>query len=115
MQRLTIRERLIAVALLPVLALLVAQALGAPSFSPFGDARPAPAAVAFAFGAAGVALALALWAAHSLAGALGDAVETIEAIVRAEQDAMPQDAEIGRSEVERLLLGIDQLAEILRE
>src|SRR5207253_3237603 len=52
---------------------------------------------------------------RSLNRPLADAGETIDAIVRAELDAAPDQPRRGRTEIDRLLAGIDRLADLLRE
>jgi methyl-accepting chemotaxis protein len=105
MQRLTIRERLIVVALLPLLVFMLGHA--------FDAAWPGP--VAFAIGTLALAVTLAVGTARSLTGPLSDVEETIDAIARAELDALPEAINRRRTEIERLMDGIDQLADILRE
>ena len=114
MQRLTITERMLVVALLPLLLLMLAQTFGAP-WPWFENALPGLGAFGFYFGVVAFAVALAFAASRSLARPLEDAGVTIDAIVRAELDCVPQEADERCTEIERLLVGIDQLAELLRE
>jgi methyl-accepting chemotaxis protein len=114
MQRLTITERMLVVALLPLLLLMLLQTLGAP-WPWFRNALPGFGTFGFYFGMVVFAVALAFAGSRSLARPLEDAGLTIDAIVRAELDAVPQEADDQRTEIDRLMLGIDQLADILRE
>ncbi len=109
MQRLTIAERLIAVGLLPPAALALAWLAGI--------ALPGAGGMAVlvaVLGLAGFAIAGALLAARSLSRQLAGAEETIDAIARAELGCVPQHAG-GRTEIDRLLAWIDQIADILRD
>jgi methyl-accepting chemotaxis protein len=115
MQRLTIAERLLVVALLPLLISMLAGTFGAPWPWPAQGVFAVLGAAGFHFGMIALAGGLAYAAARSLACPLDDASMTIDAIVRAELDCVPPDAGNQRNEIERLLVGIDQLAECLRE
>jgi methyl-accepting chemotaxis protein len=114
MQRLTITERMLVVALSPPLLLMLVQAFGAP-WPWFENTLPGLGTFGLYFGVAVFAVALAFVASRSLTRPLEDAELTIDAIVRAELDTVPQEAGHRRTEIERLMVGIDQLADILRE
>jgi methyl-accepting chemotaxis protein len=115
MQRLTIAERLIALALLPLLVVFLAQPIGAAL-----SLAPDAALVAFGSSAFNVATAvLAVGAAYlvarSISGPLAAARETMDAIVRAEIDAVPAEGTGHRTEIDGLMARVDQLAELLHE
>jgi methyl-accepting chemotaxis protein len=113
MRGLTIAQQLLVVALLP----LAAAVLGPMIVSPWltSDALGGYGLWCFWLAVAALGVAVALAVAHSLAGPLNDAGETLDAIARAELDAAGTPTEEKRGEIERLLAGIDQLADILRE
>ena len=115
MQRLTITQRLIVVALLPLLASMAAS-LAAGPWLRAPDGAPALAAM-LAFHAVMLVLAVAIAyaVARTLMRPLRDAVEAIDAIVCAELDAVPEADDRHHSEIGRLLDGIDRLADVLRE
>ena len=115
MRRLTITERMLVVGLLPLLVFMLAQTLGAPWSRPEQGAFSTVAAIGFYFSMSAFAAGLAYATARSLARPLEDAGMTIDAIVRAELDCVPQEAKDRGTEIERLMVGINQLAEILRE
>jgi methyl-accepting chemotaxis protein len=115
MRRLTIAERMLVVALLPLLISMLAATFGAPWPWPKQGVLAGAGVAIFHFGLLALAIGVAYSAARSLARPLDDACMTIDAIVRAEFDRVPQDAAIQHSEIERLLVGVDQLADILRE
>jgi methyl-accepting chemotaxis protein len=117
MHRLTIAQRLLVVALVPLLAFMAAAPMSAelsaawawpPSVEPYRQVVVHLLALALA---AGLGYAVA----RSLSRPLDDAGETIDAIVRAEFDAGPEPEPERQSEIDRLLTGIDRLADILRE
>ena len=114
LQRLTITQRMLVVVLLPLILLMLARNFGAP-WPWFENALPGLGAFGFYFGVVAFAVALAFAASRSLARPLEDAGVTIDAIVRAELDGIPQEADDRCTEIERLMVGIDQLAELLRE
>jgi methyl-accepting chemotaxis protein len=114
MQYLTIAQRLLVVALLPVVVFLAAHGLGATAPWPWLGRFAVLGPPALYFAIAVLALAIGLAVARSMSAPLEDASETIEAIARAERDstATPKSQ---RTEFDRLLAGIDQVADLLRE
>jgi methyl-accepting chemotaxis protein len=113
MQRLTIAERLIAVALLPLLALFLARLLGLGAPAADQGAVALLASAAGDFGLLALALGAAYLAARSLSAPLDGAVETVDALVRAGLARVrPVRA---RTEIGRLLEWIDRLVDLLRE
>jgi methyl-accepting chemotaxis protein len=115
MQRLTIAERLVVVALLPFFAFLLAQWVGAAVPWPGQGVLAAVGPFAFTIGMVAIALATAVAVARSLSGPLANAGEAIDALVRAELETAPDAGQAGRTEIDRLMAGIDQLADIMRE
>lgn len=115
MQRLTIAQRMMLVALLPLLASIAATLLGGPWLRAQDDALGFAAMLALHAGTLVLAVALALMVARSLTRPLRDAGEAIDAIVCAELDTVPEADDDRRAETERLLDGIDRLADMLRE
>lgn len=114
MARLTITERMLVLALLPLVLFMLAQVLG--GSWPWLDQRVAAlGAFSLYFGAVAFAVVLAFVTARSLARPLNDAGVTLDAIVRAELDCEPRAPEVRCNEIERLMGGIDQLSDILRE
>ena len=113
MQRLTIAERLIVVAVLPLVAVLAAYPIG--TLLPVTGLIAAIAPYAFILAGFAMAVALALTVARPLGGALEQACETIDAIARAELDDRPAQGAGRRFEIDRLMAGIDRLADIVRE
>ena len=115
MQRLTIAERLVVAALLPVLILIVAHGLGAgepwPPLGEYAAAGPLVFYLGMVVLAAGVACAVA----RSVARPIADAGDTIDALACAELDAAIDHPAGRRTEIDRLLAGIDRLADLLRE
>ena len=89
MQRLTITERMLVVALLPLVLFMLAQIFGAP-WPWLDDTVAGLGAFGLYFGAVAVAVTLAFAAGRSLARPLDDAGVTIDAIVRAELDCEPR-------------------------
>jgi methyl-accepting chemotaxis protein len=114
MQRLTIAQRLIVVALFPLLVLFLADTIAA-ALAPHDGAPAGALALARNIGIIAVALGTAALAARSLRQPLVQAGETIDAIMRAELDAAPEPGLQRGNEIDRLMGGIDRLAEILRE
>ena len=112
MQRLTIAERLIVVALLPLLICLLAALVG--GSMPDGGAFSLPGTLAFTVAIAVLAVGTAVLVARSLRRPLVEADEIIGAMVRAELDSMAPEIG-GRTEIERLMAHIDKLDEALRE
>jgi methyl-accepting chemotaxis protein len=110
MQRLTIAERLIAVALLPIVVLLAV--LGSdPLWSSGGNVRLAviaAAVIAFAVG-------LAVMVARSLSSPIGEAIETINAVARTDFDLAPDLSDEARSEPGRIVAATEYLASVMRE
>ena len=115
MHRLTIAERLTAVALLPLLAYFLARWLGA--HLPWPDSETLAGFGPWAVGLAAILLAVgtAAMAARSLSEPLAQAGETVDAIVCAELGSAPQPSQGRRTEIDRLMAGIDRLADFLRE
>jgi methyl-accepting chemotaxis protein len=113
MQRLTILQRLLVVALAPLLLCGAGYALGAgapwPLLGGFASLGPAVFAMAGVITAVALAYAVARW----LSRPLGEVVEMLDALATAEQDAAPTTRE--RGEIERLLGAVDRLAELLKE
>jgi len=98
MQRLTIRERMLVVALLPLVLFMLAQAFG--GFWPWLDVTVAAlGAFGLYFGAVAFAVVLAFVTARSLARPLEDAGVTLDAIVRAELDCEPRAPDVRCSEI----------------
>lgn len=114
MQRTTILQRLLFVALLPMIMFAAAQSAGAdrpwPVLGGLADFGPA----IFYLLAAAVAAALACWVARSLSRPLADACEAIDAMAHAELGA-PAPAGSARSEIDRLNAAVEQIADLLRE
>jgi methyl-accepting chemotaxis protein len=115
MQRLTIAQRLVVVALLPLLVLLLAGPIVAGLAPPHDGALAGGWALARNIGIVAVALGTAGLVARSLRRPLTEAGETIDAIMRAELDAAPEPEPERGTEIDRLMGRIDRLAEILRE
>jgi methyl-accepting chemotaxis protein len=113
MHRLTISERFLAVGLLPLLVFMLAVWLSEAWTWPAPLQAYGPAILHAS--AAAIAVAVALWLARSLSRPLAEAGDAIDAIVRAELDAAPEQAGDPRTEIDRLMTGVDQLADILRE
>jgi methyl-accepting chemotaxis protein len=112
MQRLTIAEQLIAVALLPLVIVL----LGYPALPvPPEGALASYGVLAFAAGVVLVAVGAAWLVARSLSRPLAGAIETIDAIAQAELEAAPVEDAAHRSEIDALMARIDRLAELLHE
>ena len=76
MQRLTVPERLLVVALLPALALLARE-----SFGPGGSGQSGSWWAAFSFAVPALSIALALWVARSLTLPIRQAVDALSANV----------------------------------
>ena len=114
MQRLTITERMLVVALLPLVLFMLAQVLGGARLG-LDERVAALGAFGLDFGAVAFAVVLAFVTARSLARPLYDAGVTLDAIVRAELDCEPRAPDTRCSEIDRLMGGIDQLSDILRE
>jgi methyl-accepting chemotaxis protein len=111
MRGLTIAQRLLVVALLPLAVAGLGSGMAVPWLaSALGEYGPWIFWVALGVLAAGVAFAVA----RSLAGPLHHAGEALDAIACAQLDTTPKPAR-DRTEIERLLSGIDQLADILSE
>ncbi len=115
MRRLKIAERQLVVALLPLLVFMVARSFGAALPWPETGALAGLGPLAFDLGMIAFAVGVAYAVGRSLNRPLADAGETIDAIVRAELDAAPDQPQRGRTEIGRLLAGIDRLADLLRE
>ncbi len=115
MNRLTIAERLAVVASLPFFAFLAAQWAGAGApwlwlgrFAAYGPAVLAVLLLALSVGAAYAV-------GRSLSRPIADACEAIDAIAGAEMEAPVATAPAQRGELERLLAGIDRLADLMKE
>ncbi|MEA2904808.1 MAG: hypothetical protein QOI12_2195 [Alphaproteobacteria bacterium] len=115
MRRLSIAKRLLVVSLLPLGLAMAGRHLGLASPWPQTGAFAGYGPLAFDLGLIVFAAACAWWVARSVSRPLADAGETIGAIVRAELDGEPGGPEGRGTEIERLLAGIDQLADMLRE
>ncbi|MGH6768600.1 MAG: methyl-accepting chemotaxis protein [Xanthobacteraceae bacterium] len=116
MPHLTIAQRLLVVALLPVLVFIAAHWLGAAGpWAALGVYFAAGPVVVYAVMLA-CAVAVAGAAARVLSGSLAQAADTVDAIARAELDAAAADEpKQYRSEIDRLLGVVDRLAEHVRE
>jgi methyl-accepting chemotaxis protein len=115
MQRLNIPERLLIVALLPLVAFMLWNEFGPAWAWPGTGLTGALGPLAVHVGAIAIAVGVAYAVARSLARPLDDASAALDAIVRAELDAVPDEAHLRRTEYDRVMAGIDQLADILRE
>jgi aerotaxis receptor len=115
MHRLTIAERVIAAAVLPLLVYFAARWLGGYLPLPDNDALAALGTPLLGLAAIALAVAAAGLAARSLSEPIAQADETVDAIVRAELGSAPHPGGAGRGEIERLMSGIDRLADVLRE
>src|SRR6266849_6590593 len=115
MHRVTIAERMIAAAVLPLLVYFAARWLGGYLPLPDNDALAALGAPMLGLAAIVLAVAVASLAARSLSEPIAQADETVDAIVRAELGSAPHPGSAGRSEIDRLMSGIDRLADVLRE
>jgi methyl-accepting chemotaxis protein len=116
MQRLTIAERLVAVAVLPLFAFFATHSISAVLPLPDAGISVTLAPYAGALAALVLAVAAALLVSRSLSGPLAQAYETIDAIARASEFDVPQfRGDRRRTEIDRLLAGIDRLAEIVGE
>jgi methyl-accepting chemotaxis protein len=101
MQRLTVAERLLVVALLPALALLARE-----SFGPGGSGQSASWWTAFSFGVPALSIALALWVARSLTLPIRQAVDALSANVVGKPEKQP------RSETACLTAVVGEMAEM---
>ena len=110
MQRLTIAERLFVAVLSPLLLFMFVNGV----LSPNGGAPVTYWSWTAHAVAIAVALMMAILIARSVASPLNNAAETIDAIVQAEHERMPA-PNAGRTEIDRLLVSIDRLADLLRE
>jgi methyl-accepting chemotaxis protein len=115
MHRLTIAERVIAAAVLPLLVYFAARWLSAYLPLPDDDALAAFGPLALGLAAIALAAGTAYLAARSLSEPLAQAGETVDAMVCAELGSAPETAEGRRTEIDRLMAGIDRLADLLRE
>lgn len=115
MHRLTIAERLAAVAPLPFLAYLAAQWLGAGTPWPWLGAFAAYGPALFTVAMAALAVGLSYWIGRSLARPLVNSCDAIDALARGELDYPPATADVPRMEIDRLLAEIDLLADLLRD
>src|SRR6266849_2966794 len=115
MHRVTIAERMIAAAVLPLLVYFAARWLGGYLPLPDNDALAALGAPMLGLAAIALAVAAAGLVARSLSAPIAQADETVDAIVRAELGSAPQPGSARRSEIDRLMSGIDRLADVLRE
>ena len=113
MQRLTIAQRLIIVALLPLVAVLLGRLAGAALPLPETGIPATLAPYAFVLGVGVLALATAVLVARSLTVPLAQAGDTIDAIARADLDGLPE--QDGGNEIDRLLAGLDRLAALVGE
>jgi methyl-accepting chemotaxis protein len=110
MQRLTIAERLLGVALLPLLALVAL-----PFVDTMWQVIGPLASLAIALAVVILVAILILMVARSAADALAQAAETMEAVARTEFDLAPELPELPRSEVERVTASAERLASVLRD
>ena len=113
MHRLTIAERLLVVALVPLLAFMVAAPMSAVWAWP-APIEPYRLLVLIVLAVA-LAVGVGYAAARSLSTPLTDASDTIDAIVRAEFDSESEPGQGRQTEIDQLMTGIDRLADILRE
>jgi len=114
MRQLTIAERLIAAAILPMAALLALHVAGGVLGSVLGPAAARYAEVAVALVLAGLTAAAVGTIARSIARPLADAADSVDAIACAELGSAPLQP-VSRSEIAHLGATIDRLAEILGE
>jgi methyl-accepting chemotaxis protein len=110
MQRLTIAERLLGVALLPLLGLLAVQAIDS-----LWQLLGPLASLAVALGVVILVAVLVQKVARSAANALAQAADTMEAVARTEFDLAPDLPEQPRSEVERVIAAAERLADVMHE
>ncbi len=108
MQRLTISERLLVAAVVPLLVLV---SVLLPIAAPIEGWTSYTVAAGTILGA----LVGAFMVARSLSGPLSEAEQAIDAIARAELDHPPKQNKAGRSEVGRLMVVVDQLSDVLHE
>jgi aerotaxis receptor len=113
MRRLTIAERFLVATIVPLVAYIVAREFG-PEWS-WPGLSPAIGLLALQIAAVALAVGLALGMARSIAAPFREASDGLDAIVRAELDAVPDERQVRSSEHDRLMAGIEQLADILRE
>src|SRR5688572_20346371 len=115
MQRLTLLQRLLVATLAPLIIYAGALAVGAgepwPILGNLAGWGPALFSLAIVIAAAAFAFAVA----RSLSQPLADSAEALEAMAEAELGAPAGEASGDRSEIERLLAGIERLADLLRE
>jgi methyl-accepting chemotaxis protein len=110
MHRLTIAERLLGGALLPLIGLVAFQFVDSAGINL--GAIPSLVAGLIVIALVGVMI---LRVAHSASSALDEAAETMEAVARTEFDLAPDLAAQPRSEVERVLAAAERLANVMRE
>src|SRR2546428_9805880 len=108
MHRVTIAERMIAAAVLPLLVYFAARWLGGYLPLPDNDALAALGAPMLGLAAIALAVATAGLAARSLSEPIAQADETVDPIVRAELGSAPQPGGARRSQIERLMAGIER-------
>jgi methyl-accepting chemotaxis protein len=110
MHRLTIAERLLGGALLPLVGLVALQFVDSLGLNL--GAIPSLVAGLVVIALVGV---MVLRVARSASGALDEAAETMEAVARTEFDLAPDLTAQPRSEVERVLAAAERLANVMRE
>jgi methyl-accepting chemotaxis protein len=110
MQRLTIAERLLGGALLPLVALLVLQFVDSMWLS-----LGALPSLVMGFAVIVLVGTLILKVARSASGALAEAAETMEAVSRTEFHLAPDLTDEPRGEVGRVLAAAERLANVMRE
>ena len=115
MLRMTIAQRVIAAAVLPLVAYLAARRLGGDLPLPDDGDLAGWAPVALDLAAVTLAFAFALAVARSLSRPLAQAEATIDAIVCAELGSAVSASAARRTEIDRLLAGIELMADALRE
>ena len=114
MRQFSIAERLIAVALLPIAAMLAVPYLSGALLPILGEANAIYGHIVVGLGAIGLAGAAILAIVRSMARPLAAAADTIDAIAAGELVSAPP-LPPSRSELARLLSATDRLAEVLGE
>jgi methyl-accepting chemotaxis protein len=114
MQRLTLAERFVVVALLPFLGLVIVDLAGRVVSADGTLVMPGVVSVAITLGSLMLSLGVAHAMGRSISGPIREAHDTIEALTRAELEDEPARANSERSEIGRLLVAIDHLAEVVR-
>lgn len=114
MRQFTIAERVSAVALLPLAAMLAASVVSAALMPVFGETGASYVRAALWVAAAGLAAAAIVKISRGISSALTDATDAIDAIAYAELQSA-SDLPPSRDEVARLIAASDRLAQVLGE